>query len=96
MTYNRLPHLLILVVIFMLPRGSLAQIPRTISYQGVLTDAAGNLVPDGNQQLDLSLYSSAAGGSAIYTETQTVPVVKGIFNNIDRDGRYGNSRSAEF
>ena len=25
-----------------------SQVPRTISFQGVLTDAQGNLIPDGN------------------------------------------------
>ncbi|MBL0176373.1 MAG: hypothetical protein IPP94_14090 [Ignavibacteria bacterium] len=59
-----------------------AQAPRTISFQGVLTDAQGTLVPDGNHTLALALYGAATGGTALYTETQTVPVVKGIFNAI--------------
>lgn len=60
----------------------LAQVPRTISFQGVLTDAAGNIVGDGNHQLRLQLYTTASGGSAIHSETQTIPVVKGVFNVI--------------
>lgn len=59
-----------------------AQIPRTISYQGVLSDASGNLIPNGNHQLTLKLYTIATGSTAIYTEVQTVPVVKGVFNAI--------------
>ena len=59
-----------------------AQIPRTISYQGVLAHSDGTLVADGNHTLNLSLYLSATGATAIYTEVQTAAVVKGIFNVI--------------
>jgi pyruvate dehydrogenase E1 component beta subunit len=48
----------------------------------VLADAQGNLIPDGNHQLTLKLYDVATNGVSLYTETQTVPVVKGIFNVI--------------
>jgi len=65
---------------FALP--SKAQIPRQLSYQGVLTNAAGELVPDGDRSLTIALYSEASGGSAIWTETQTVTVVRGLFNAI--------------
>ncbi|MCC7437977.1 MAG: hypothetical protein IT211_05715 [Armatimonadetes bacterium] len=61
---------------------ALAQAPRTMSYQGLLTDANGNLISDGNHTLRLSLYESASGGSAMFSETQTVPVVRGLFNII--------------
>lgn len=57
-----------------------AQIPRTISYQGVLADATGTVVPDGSHTLTLKLYTTSSGGSAIYTETQGVGTVKGNFN----------------
>ncbi len=59
-----------------------AQVPRTISMQGVLSDAQGNLISDGNHQLSLKLFEAATGGNPIFTETQTVPVVNGIFNAI--------------
>jgi hypothetical protein len=59
-----------------------AQAPRTISYQGILTDAAGTLVPDGNHALALTLYDAASGGVALFAETQTVPVVRGTFGAI--------------
>ncbi|MBK6700570.1 MAG: hypothetical protein IPG55_11860 [Saprospiraceae bacterium] len=60
----------------------LAQVPRVISYQGVLTDNQGNLLPDGNRTLTLKLYDNLFSAVPIYTESQTVPVVKGIFNVI--------------
>jgi hypothetical protein len=58
------------------------QIPRTISYQGVLANPDGSLIKDGNHQLVLTLYPGASGGAALYTEVQTVPVVRGLFNVI--------------
>jgi hypothetical protein len=51
----------------------------TISYQGVLTDASGTVVPDGNYSLTFRLYDVATGGSALWSEGQLVAVSKGIF-----------------
>jgi len=63
------------------PAATLAQAPSTLSYQGVLTDAAGVIVPDGNYNLTFRLYSVASGGSAIYTENQpAVAVERGGFS----------------
>lgn len=59
-----------------------AQVPRMISYQGVLTDANGTIVNDGNHILTLTLYENASGGGEIYSETHTVAVVRGTFNSI--------------
>jgi len=61
---------------------SLAQVPKTISYQGVLTDASGTVVPDGNYNLTFRLYDVATGGTALWAEGQLVAVSKGIFNVI--------------
>ncbi|MCH8873815.1 hypothetical protein IH824_13765, partial [candidate division KSB1 bacterium] len=59
-----------------------AQIPETVSYQGVLTDAQGNAVSDGSYSLTFNLYESATGGSSIWGETQDIEVVNGLFNAI--------------
>ncbi len=56
------------------------QIPTTISYQGVLSDVAGNPVADGNYSLTLKLYQASSGGSAVWTEVQNVTTAKGVFN----------------
>lgn len=40
-----------------------AQPLSTMSYQGVLTDGLGNLVPDGNYNLTFRIWNAAAGGS---------------------------------
>jgi hypothetical protein len=58
------------------------QIPETMSYQGALTDAGGNPVPDGNVSLTFRLYDVASGGTALWEETQEVAVSSGIFNAV--------------
>ncbi len=55
-----------------------AEVPRTVSYQGLLRNADGTLVPNGNYQLTFRLYGAAAGGTALWTELQTVPVAEGV------------------
>jgi hypothetical protein len=59
-----------------------AAIPQTISYQGILREAGGTIVPDGDYNLTFKLYTVASGGTAIWTETQTLAVEDGVFNAI--------------
>lgn len=59
-----------------------AQIPRTISYQGILTDGAGTPVVDGNYSIVFNLYDVATAGTALWSETQNVPVTKGMVSAI--------------
>jgi hypothetical protein len=69
--------IILCVVLFYL---SSAQIPRTISYQAVLTDASGNAVPDGEYNLTFRLFEVESGGSALWTEVQNIDVTNGIMN----------------
>lgn len=59
-----------------------SQIPQTLSYQGVLKDASGNIVPNASYDLTFRIYSAASGGTALWTEMQSVVVTDGIFNVI--------------
>jgi len=77
--YSKFLVLLVCLSIF-LPSSSIADVPQTISYQGVLTDDAGAVVPDGDYNITFSLYTVASGGTALWQETQSVKVLKGIFN----------------
>ncbi len=52
--------------------------PRTLSYQGVLTNAAAVPVNAG-QTIVFSLYDVPSGGTALWTETQSVTVANGLF-----------------
>jgi hypothetical protein len=75
---------LLLVLLPLLSAGpALAVVPSTMSYQGVLMDNAGVLLPDGNYGLTFRLYTVASGGVAIWTETQSpVALSRGGFSVI--------------
>ena len=55
-------------------------IPLMLSYQGKLTDTLGQPVPNGNYQLTFRLYTVPSGGSAFWTEGQTILVRNGLFS----------------
>ncbi len=57
------------------------QIPRTLSFQGILMDADDNL-QHGQFEITFKLYEEAAGGTALWDETQAVNVDSGIYNVI--------------
>ena len=57
-----------------------ADMPQTISYQGVLRDDLGEIVPDGTYTMTFWLYSVPSGGSDLWQETKPVTVENGIFN----------------
>ncbi len=57
-----------------------SQIPRTLSYQGVLTDSLGSPKPDGVQTFTFRLYDVASGGGALWTETKDLQVKRGLFS----------------
>jgi hypothetical protein len=59
-----------------------AQVPKTISYQGLLTDVNGTAVQDGEYSLGFALYSSESEGAPLWQETQPVVIQSGIFNVI--------------
>ncbi len=59
-----------------------AQAPRSISYQGVLTDKNGVVVPDGNYDLRLVLYPTRTGAVEVYATQATVTTQKGVFSVI--------------
>jgi len=61
---------------------SVADVPQTMSYQGVLSDGSGVPVPDGTYNLTFRLYSVAIGGTSLWGETQTLFVEGAIFNAI--------------
>ena len=59
-----------------------AQMPQTISYQGVLTNQDGTPIPNGNHTLTFKLYTQAAGGSVVWSEIQSMSVSNGMFTAI--------------
>ncbi|MBI3193147.1 MAG: hypothetical protein HYZ34_01620, partial [Ignavibacteriae bacterium] len=60
-----------------------AQIPKKISYQGVLTISAGTPATDGNYTLAFNVFENPTGGTSLYTEAHaSVPVSRGTFKVI--------------
>jgi hypothetical protein len=57
-----------------------AQIPRTISYQGILTDNTGNPKPDGDYSMTFSFYETEVGGNTIWSEVKTLTANNGLFS----------------
>ena len=75
-------HLLSVLFLLLAVQVGWAQVPQTISYQGVLTDTNGNVVTDGNYNLTFRLYDAATGGTPLWFDGLSVSVKKGIFNVI--------------
>jgi hypothetical protein len=77
---------LAIVLVTIVAAAAQAAVPPTISYQGVLTDAGGNLVPDGSYDMTFRIYDVASGGTALFTEPHTganqVAVAAGGFSVI--------------
>ena len=59
-----------------------ASVPQQINYQGSLTDSDGNPVPDGDYGMSFAIYDVPTGSTALWGESQTVPVTNGIYNVI--------------
>jgi hypothetical protein len=68
------------MLLFFISTGLQGQIPQTITYQGVLTDDGGNVVTDGSYTMSFRLYASESGTTALWSESQVVVVVNGVFN----------------
>ena len=60
---------------------ALGQVPQLINYQALLIDPATNQpVPDDTYSITFSIYDAASGGSAIWTETQSVTTKDGLYS----------------
>lgn len=68
------------VLVLFLSYPLFAQVPRTINYQGYLTDAAGT-PKNGSFSMAFKLYSASGGGTSLWSEIQpAVAVANGLFN----------------
>jgi hypothetical protein len=57
-----------------------AQQTKKISVQGFLKDANGKAVADGSQEITFKLYTIESGGTAAWTEVQTLNVFGGVYS----------------
>lgn len=60
----------------------IAQIPRTLSYQGVFTDNAGKSRPDGSYAFTFRFYISPTTGTPIWSESKSLSVKSGLFSTV--------------
>jgi hypothetical protein len=72
--------MLCLAAALLVPCAASADISPYISYQGVMRDDVGNVVPDGDYVTVFAIYDTATGGTALWAESQTVSTTDGIFN----------------
>jgi hypothetical protein len=70
---------------------SFAQIPKVISYQGILTDTAGIAKPDGLYNFTFLMYEASSGGNALWSESKKLNVKNGLFStNLGDNTPFGN------
>ncbi|MDX1701798.1 MAG: hypothetical protein R3250_14325 [Melioribacteraceae bacterium] len=74
---------IIVTIIYLLNINFLiAQIPKTTSFQGVLTDAEGQLVSDGNYNLHFRIFDAFTEGNMLWEEARVVETSNGVFSTI--------------
>jgi hypothetical protein len=71
---------IMVALLLVITHSSVGQIPRIISYQGVLTDAKAKPVADTSLTITFHLYDVESSGQALWSETQTVALDQGLFN----------------
>ncbi|MBN1630358.1 MAG: hypothetical protein JW990_11385, partial [Thermoleophilia bacterium] len=73
-----------ILVLALIVLGTLASaasgVPQTMSYQGILRDSGGNVVPDGTYSLTFGIYNVGTGGTALWQETHNVALADGMIN----------------
>lgn len=78
-------HLIICVLnILSISLSVWAQVPQTISYQGLLTDDNGDIVPDGSYAITFSLYDQPENGESLWSENKVITIENGIISTILR------------
>ena len=73
------PIVYALLALFVMTPSSLAAIPQGITFQGQLTDQAGQPT-SGDVTVIIRLYDALTGGTKLWEETQTVAVSQGLFS----------------
>ncbi len=66
----------------LLAQQNVPDVPRLLSYQGVLVEPDGVKVPDATYVVTIKLYDTPAGGTPVWEETQSVVTLDGVFDAI--------------
>jgi hypothetical protein len=70
---------LTIITIVALSAVAYADVPATMTYQGILTDAGSIPVVDGNYSITFRLYDAVVSGNLLWEETQPIAVFGGVF-----------------
>jgi hypothetical protein len=76
----RISYVCAILLLTVVAESSFGQIPRTLSYQGMLTDTTGVPKLDGTYTFTFRLYQIATGGNALWTEQKTLSLQHGLFS----------------
>ena len=68
------------LLLLALPSVAAAQVPQRLTEQGRLFDAETGMPVEGTETIRFSIYSEASGGTALWTETQSVTFDAGYFS----------------
>lgn len=68
------------IVLFLIVPVIALAVPGMVNYQGKLTNSDGTPVDDGTYNIQFSIYNVSTGGTALWTESQSVIVTNGIYN----------------
>lgn len=75
-------RILCFILLFIFPFLVFAQVPHTLSYQGILTDSTGTPKPDDTYSFTFKLYDNESGSTAIWSESKNLPIKNGLFYTI--------------
>nr|MBC8412047.1 hypothetical protein [bacterium] len=75
---NLITIFVLLASLVLVPAVSIAQIPEEVNYQGYLTDAGGPV--NGFFDVFFQIFDSSVDGNSLWSETQNIEVVEGIYN----------------
>lgn len=78
--YNIYRVCALVIFLAIMAQGAYAQIPREISYQGMVIGAGGQPIADGQHTIDVRFYDVAIGGTVLYIESHDVETKGGIFS----------------
>lgn len=89
--------LLLILSISFLCSNLFAQVPATLSYQGILTDTNGNPVQDGSHSILFNFYTTLSGGTADFSRGPlTATTYKGLFTIILGNGQGSNNAALPY
>ncbi len=74
--------IVLFAVSFLTPSTATAQIPRQISYQGLLITSNGVPISDGQHVLKITIYDAVTGGNSLFSESIPTTTNHGLFDVI--------------